>query len=85
MATGSYSPIIILKVNELNVPINRQIGLMNIYIFRKRSLYLLSTKDSPKMKGHIQTENEGLEKDILCKQKPKECRESNIHIRSSKL
>ena len=50
-----------------------------------KSLYLLSTKDPPQMKGHIQTEGEGLEKDILCKQKPKESRESNIHIRSNKL
>ena len=50
-----------------------------------KSLYLLSTKDPPQMKGHIQTEGEGLEKDILCKEKPKESRESNIHIRSNKL
>ena len=34
---------------------------------------MLSTRDPPQNKGHIsQTESEGLEKDILCKQKPKE-------------
>ena len=29
-----------------------------------RPLYMLSTKDPPQNKGHIQTESEGLEKDI---------------------
>ena len=33
---------------------------------------MLSTRDPPQNKGHIQTESEGLEKDILCKLKPKE-------------
>ena len=32
-------------------------------------------------KGHIQTESEGLEKDIPCKLRPKESRSSNTHIR----
>ena len=32
---------------------------------------MLSTRDSPQNKGHIQTESEGLEKDIPHKQKPK--------------
>ena len=31
------------------------------------SLYMLSTRDPPQNKGHIQTESEGLEKDIPCK------------------
>ena len=30
----------------------------------KRPLYMLSTRDPPQNKGHIQTESEGLEKDI---------------------
>ena len=30
-----------------------------------RPLYVLSTRDPPQNKGHIQTESEGLEKDIL--------------------
>ena len=29
---------------------------------------MLSTRDPPQNKGHIQTESEGLEKDIPCKQ-----------------
>ena len=32
---------------------------------------MLSTKDSPQNKVHIQTESEGLEKDISCKWRPK--------------
>ena len=32
---------------------------------------MLSTRDPPQNKGHIQTETEGLEKDIPCKQKTK--------------
>ena len=49
MVTGSYLSIITLNVNRLNAPIKRQ--------------RLLSTRDSPQNKGHIQTESEGLEKD----------------------
>ena len=32
---------------------------------------MLSTRDPPQNKGHIQTESEGLEKDIPHKQRPK--------------
>ena len=32
---------------------------------------MLSTRDPPRNKGHIQTESEGLEKDIPRKQRPK--------------
>ena len=32
---------------------------------------MLSTRDPPQNKGHRQTESEGLEKDILCKWRPK--------------
>ena len=35
---------------------------------------MLSTRDPPQNKGHIQTESEGLEKDIPCKQRPKKAR-----------
>ena len=35
---------------------------------------MLSTRDPPQNKGHIQTESEGLEKDIPCKQRSKEAR-----------
>ena len=31
---------------------------------KTRPLYMLSTRDPPQNKGHIQTESEGLEKDI---------------------
>ena len=33
---------------------------------------MLSTRDPPQNRGHIQTESEGLEKDFPCKQRPKE-------------
>jgi len=32
---------------------------------------MVSTRDPPQTLGHIQTETEGLEKDIPCKQKTK--------------
>ena len=32
-----------------------------------RPLYMLSTRDPPQNRGYIQTESEGLEKDISCK------------------
>ena len=85
METGSYLPIITLNVNGFKAPTKRQLNEYKNKQTNKQILYLLSTKDPPQMKGHIQTEGEGLEKDILCKEKPKESRESNIHIRSNKL
>ena len=47
---------------------------------KTRPLHMLSTRDPPQNRGHIQTESEGLEKDIPCKQRPKESRSSNTHI-----
>ena len=38
---------------------------------KTRLLYMVSTRDPPQTLGHIQTETEGLEKDIPCKQKTK--------------
>ena len=38
-----------------------------IYVVYTRLLYMLSTRDPPQNKGHIQTESEGLEKDFPCK------------------
>ena len=32
--------------------------------YKNKTPYMLSTRDSPQNKGHIQTESEGLEKDI---------------------
>ena len=41
---------------------------------------MLFTRDPSQNKGHIQTESEGLEKDIPRKQRPKESRSGNTHI-----
>ena len=35
--------------------------------YKNKTLYMLSTRDPPQNKGHIQTESEGLEKDITRK------------------
>ena len=79
MAMGSYLSIITLNVDGLNAPTKRQ-GLAE-WIQKTRPLYMLSTRDPPQTKGHIQTKNEGLEKDISHKWRPKESRGSNTHIR----
>ena len=60
MATGSYLSIITLNANGLNAPTKR----LAEWIQKQDPLYMLSTRDSPQNKGHIQTESEGLEKDI---------------------
>ena len=65
MATGSYLSVITLNKNELNVPTKRE--RLAEWIQKQDPLYMLSTRDPPQNKGHIQTESEGLEKDILCK------------------
>ena len=39
--------------------------------YKKRPLYMLSTRDPPRNKGHIQSESEGPEKDTSRKQRPK--------------
>ena len=64
MATGSYLPIITLNVNGLNAPTKRQSLAEWIQKQDSRPLYMLSTRDPPQNKGYIQTESEGLEKDI---------------------
>ena len=64
MATGSYLSVITLNVNGLNAPIKRQRLAERI---QNKPLYMLSTRHPPRNKGHIQTESEGLEKDILRK------------------
>ena len=38
---------------------------------KTRPLYMLSKRDPPQTKGHLQTESEGLEKDTSCKWRPK--------------
>ena len=61
---GSYLSIITLNVNGLNAPTKRQ--RLAEWI-QKQDPYMLSTRDPPRNKGHIQTESEGLEKDFPCK------------------
>ena len=79
MATGSYLSIITLKVNGLNAPAKRQ--RLAKWIQKTRPLYMLSTRDPPQNKGHIQTESKGLEKDISHKWRRKESRRSDTHIK----
>ena len=62
MAMGSYLLIINLNVNGLKVPTKRQ--KLAEWIQKIRPLYMLSTRDPPQNREHIQTESEGLEKDI---------------------
>ena len=77
MAMGSYLSIITLNVNGLHAPTIRQ----RLAEWIQRALYMLSTRDPRQTKGHIQTEIEGLERDVLCKCRPKQSRSSNTHIR----
>ena len=62
MAMGSYLSINILNVNRLNAPTKGQ--RLAEWIQKQDPLHMLSTRDPPQNRGHIQTENEGLEKDI---------------------
>ena len=55
---GSYLLLITLKVNRLNAP-KQKTHQMDT---KTRPLYMLSTRDPPQTKGHIQTESEGMEK-----------------------
>ena len=41
---------------------------------------MLSTRDPPQTKGHIQTESEGLEQDISCKWRQKRKKKAGIAI-----
>ena len=52
---------------------------------KTRPIYMLSTRDPLQTEGHIQSESEGMEKDIPCKWKSKESWSSNSHIRQSRL
>ena len=79
MATGSCLSIIILNVNGLNAPTKRQ--RLAEWIQKQDPLSMLSTRDPPQNKGHIQTESEGLEKDISCKWRPKESRKYSYQIK----
>ena len=76
MVIGTYISIITLNVNGLNAPTK---SLLNGY--KARPIYMVSTRDPLQTKGHIQTESEGIEKDIPCTWKSKERWSSNTHIR----
>ena len=78
MAAGSYLPIVTLNVNELNAPTKRKDWLSG---YKNKIPIILSRRDPPQNKGHIQTESEGLEKDISHKWRPKERGGSNTHNR----
>ena len=64
MATGSYLSIITLDVSGLNAPTNRQTLAERI---QKQDPYICCLQETDLKTGHIQTESEGLEKDIPCK------------------
>ena len=61
MSTGSYLSIITLNVNGLNVPTKRQRLAEGI---QKQDPYICFLQKTHLTEGHIQTESEGLEKDI---------------------
>ena len=66
---GSYLSIITLNVNGLNGPNQKtKTGWMDT---KTIPLYMLSTREPSQNRGHIQTENEGLKKDIPCKRDQK--------------
>ena len=78
MAMGSYLSIIALNVNGLNAPTKRQ--RLVEWIKNKTTIYAVF-KSLISKQGNIQTESEGLKKDISHKRRPKESRNSNTHIR----
>ena len=61
MAMGSYLSIITLNVNGLNAQPKGKDWLNG---YKNKTPYMLSTRDPPQNKGHIETESEGLEKGI---------------------
>ena len=78
----SYLSIITLNVNGLNAPTKRQ---RLIEWIQKQDPYICFYKRPTSKQGTIQTESEGLEKDILHRWRPKESRSSNTQIRYNRL
>ena len=62
MATRSYLSIITLNVDVLNAPTESQ--SLAEWIKKNKTLIYVVYKRLTQNKGHIQTETEGLEKDI---------------------
>ena len=84
MAIGTYIQIITLNINGLNVPTKRRrlaewIQKQDIYI------YILSMTEPFQTQGNIQTESEGIKKDLPCKLESKESWLRNTHIRQNQL
>ena len=74
---GPYISIITLSVNGLNAPTKRHrltqwIKKQEIYIYIYIYIYMLSTREQFQIQGYMQTESEGMEKNIPCKQKSEE-------------
>ena len=78
MAKGPYLSIITLNVNGLKAPTKRQ--RLAEWI-QKKNPPIYAIYKAFQNKGHIQTESEGLEKNISHKQRPKESMSPNTHIR----
>ena len=78
MAMGSCLSITTLSVNGLNASTKRQ---RVAECTKTRPLYMLSTRDPPQNKGHIQTESEGLEKRYFMQMETKINKSSNTHIK----
>ena len=76
MVMEPYLSIITLNANGLNAPTKRQ--RLAGWI-KKQDLYICCLQETHL--GHIQTESEGLAKDISHKWRPKESRSNNTHIR----
>ena len=51
---------------------------------KTRPIYMLSTRDPLQTKGHIQSESEGIEKDIPWKWKTKQSLSSSSQIRKNR-
>ena len=69
MVVGTYISIITLNVNGLNASTKRH---RLVECIPNKTIYMLSTRDPFQTQGHIQTESEGMEKDIPRKWKSKE-------------
>ena len=78
MAIGVYISIPTLNISGLNVPTKK--NRLAEWIQKKAHIYAINKRPTSDL-GHIQTESDGMENDISCKQKSKESWSSNTHIR----
>ena len=75
MITGTYIPIITLTINGLNAPIKKH--RLAEWIQKQYPYMCTSTRDLLQNQRYIQTENEGMEKDVSCKWESKQSWSSN--------